>query len=186
MSPAQACQWCGFAFSGFPNIMRPFLKGVHADDGFMSRFTPDSLQCKACRNYAVMMLDEQLRKTELAAVKKNEQMRGSWRVKVFGAPCMTDIVALFKDNSLPQNCHIGSYRANNGDAWKATREQRRSGRGASKEPREQRRSDRVCELSEYVVSALFRKYIYMSLLYIQFSRFAHTSLDVEHLESGAS
>ena len=29
------------------------------------------------------------------------------------------------------------------------------GRGASKEPREQRRSDRVCELSEYVVSAIF-------------------------------
>ena len=28
--------------------------------------------------------------------------------------------------------------------------------------------------------------IYMSLLYIQFSRFAHTSLDVEHLKSGAS
>ena len=54
--------------------MRPFLKGVHADDSFMPRFKPDSLQCKACGNYVVMMLDEQLRKTELAAVKKNEQM----------------------------------------------------------------------------------------------------------------
>ena len=101
MSPAQACQWCGFAFSGFPNIMRPFLKGVHADDGFMPRFKPDSPQCKACGNYDVMMLGKQLRKTELAAVKKHEQMRESWRVKVFAAKTLNEIAALFKDDSLP-------------------------------------------------------------------------------------
>ena len=57
------------------------------------------------------------------------------------------------------------------------------GGGASKEPREQRRSDRVCELSEYVVSALFWKC--ESLLYIQLFSFADASLDVEHLKLGA-
>ena len=98
--------------------MRPFLKGVHADDGFMPRFKPDSPQCKACGNYVVMMLDEQLRKTELAAVKKNEQLRESWRVKVFGAKNLDEITALFKDDSFPRNCYIGSYRANNGFAQK--------------------------------------------------------------------
>ena len=119
MSPAQACQWCGFALSELPNIMRPFMKGDHADDEFMPRHKSDSPQCKACGNYAIAMLvDAQLRKTELAAVKKNEQLRESWRVKVFGAQNLDEIIALFEDDSFQSNCYIGSYRANNGFAQK--------------------------------------------------------------------
>ena len=52
--------------------MRPFMTGDHADDDFMPRFRSDDNLCKACGNYANMMLDKQLRKTEPAAVKKNE------------------------------------------------------------------------------------------------------------------
>ena len=58
--------------------MRPFMKGDHADDEFMPRHKSDSPQCKACGNYVVLMIETAtLRKTELVAVKKNEQLRES-------------------------------------------------------------------------------------------------------------
>ena len=97
--------------------MRPFMKGDHADDEFMSRHKSDSPQCGACGDYAVMMVDNaQLRKAELAAVKKNGQLRESWRLTVFGAKNLDETTALFKDDSFPRNCYIGSYRASNGFA----------------------------------------------------------------------
>ena len=110
--------------------MHPFLRGDHADAEFMPRHKSDSPQCKACGNYATVIslihrnakcnakLVAQPQKAELKAVKKDGQLRDKWRVKVFGAKTLDDIAALFKDNSFPRNCYIGSYRANNGFAQK--------------------------------------------------------------------